>query len=219
MAYPHTPFVRTCRFLFVPVFRFFMGVLCDIKVYGLENVPPYGPYFIAFNHVATLDAPLLVVTWPHHPEGLTAAENFPDPFVGTLMRMYGAIPLKRTEYDREALEKGLAVLKAGSPLIVAPEGTRRHQPGMQPAKPGIGYLALKANVPIVPVGVTGTETWIPSWKQFKRPRLSLIIGAPFTLPTEPITPANRREKIAEYTTLIMTKIAQLLPLEYRGVYA
>lgn len=219
MAYPQPPIVKICRFLFVPVFRVLMGTLCQIRVIGLENVPAYGPYFIVINHIDTLDAPLVVVFWPHHPEGLTASENFPSPFVGTLMRMYGAIPLKRTEYDREALEKGLSVLRSGSPLIVAPEGTRRRQPGMQTAKPGIGYLALKANVPIVPVGITGTETWLPSWKKFMRPRLQMTIGQPFSLPTEEMSPGNRREKIVEYTTLIMKHIAQLLPQEYRGVYA
>lgn len=219
MAYPHSAFVKVCRAIGVPVFRFLMSTLCEVRVEGLENVPPYGAYFIVINHVDTLDAPLIVVFWPHHPEGLTAADNFSSPIIGTLMRMYGALPLNRTQYDREALEKGLAVLKAGSPLIVAPEGTRRRHPGMQEAKPGIGYLALKAQVPIVPVGITGTETWIPSWKQFKRPKLSLIIGRPFSLPAEPVTPANRRQKIVEYTTLIMTNLAKLLPLEYRGVYA
>jgi 1-acyl-sn-glycerol-3-phosphate acyltransferase len=220
MAYPHTPFVKVCRAIGVPIFKFLMSTLCEVHVYGRENVPPYGAYFIAMNHVDTLDAPLIVVFWPDHPEGLTASKNFNDPFLGTLMRMYGAISLKnRSEYDREALTQGLAVIKAGSPLVVAPEGTRRRHPGMQTAKPGIAFLAIKANVPIVPVGITGTETWIPSWKKFRRPKISLTIGQPFRLPAEPVTPGNRRAKINEYTTLIMTRIAQLLPLEYRGVYA
>lgn len=218
MAYPHSTFVRVCRTLFVPVFRFLMSTLCKAQVRGLENVPPYGPYFIVCNHVDTLDAPLLVVFWPYPPEGLTAAENYSHPAIGILMRMYGAIPLKRTEYDRNALEKGLNVIQSGSPLLVAPEGTRRRHPGMQPARPGIAFLALKARVPLVPVGITGTEDWIPAWKRLRRPRITMTIGKPFSLPDEPFTRENRREKLEEHTTLIMRKIADVLPPEYRGVY-
>lgn len=196
-----------------------MSTLCTIEVVGRENVPSYGPYFIAFNHLDTLDAPLMVVFWPYPPEGITAAENFSNPFIGTLMRMYGAIPLKRTQYDRDALEKGLDVIRSGSPLVVAPEGTRRRHPGMQQAKPGIAFLALKAKAPIVPVGLTGTEDWIPSWKKFRRPHITMTIGKPFCLPDEPIARENRASKLDEYTTLIMKHIAEVLPVEYRGVYA
>jgi len=135
------------------------------------------------------------------------------------MRLYGAIPLKRTQVDREALEKGLEVIRAGSPLVVAPEGTRRRHPGMQAAKPGLAFLALKAKVPIVPVGITGTENWIPAWKKLQRPKITMTVGRPFSLPEEPLTRDNRHEKMEEYTSLIMKRIAELVPLEYRGVYA
>ena len=219
MSYPHTPFVRTCRTIFVPIFRFLMVTLCNVKINGLENVPPYGPYFITFNHVDTLDAPLMAVFWPYPAEGLTAAENFSHPVIGTLATMYGAIPLKRKEYDRDALEKGLAVIKSGSPLMVAPEGTRRRQPGMQAAKPGIAFLAMKTKVPIVPVGITGTENWIPAWKRLRRPLITMTIGPAFSLPEDPVSRDNRRDKLDEYTTLIMKRVAELLPVEYRGVYA
>jgi 1-acyl-sn-glycerol-3-phosphate acyltransferase len=219
MAYPHTTFVHVSRALGVPVFKLLMSTLCRIEVIGRENVPAYGPYFIVFNHLDTLDAPLMVVFWPYQPEGITAAENFTNPFIGTLMRMYGAIPLKRTQYDRDALEKGLEVLKSGSPLVVAPEGTRRRHPGMQQAKPGIAYLATKAKAPIVPVGLTGTEDWLPAWKRFRRPHITMTIGQPFSLPAEAISRENRQTKLEEYTTLIMKRVAELLPPAYRGVYA
>lgn len=196
-----------------------MATLCRVKVYGLENVPAYSPYFIAFNHVDTLDAPLVVVFWPYRPEGLTAAENFSRQTVVTvLMRLYGAIPLKRRAYDREALTKGLEVIRSGSPLIVAPEGTRRRKAGMQMGKPGLAFLAYRAKAPIVPVGITGVETWIPSWKRLRRPSLTMTVGKPFSLPEVALTHENRRSVLEEHTTLIMKRIAELLPPEYRGVY-
>lgn len=219
MAYPLSRRVKVWRAIGRPTFRLLMMTLCRVTVTGVENVPPYSPYFIAFNHVDTLDAPLVTAFWPYLPEGLTAAENFSHPAIGTLMRLYGAIPLLRTAYDREALEKGLQVIRAGSPLIVAPEGTRSRQPGMRKAKPGIAFLALRANVPIVPVGVTGTQDWIPAWRRWQRPNLVMTIGKPFRLPDEPIDHDKRREKMEEYTELIMKRIAEVLPPNYRGVYA
>ena len=219
MPYPQPAFVRLTRTVGAPVFRFLMATLCQVKVYGLENVPPYSSYFIAFNHVDTLDAPLVVVFWPYQPEGLTAVENLTQPNIVTLlMRLYCAIPLKRKAYDREALTKGLEVIKSGSPLIVAPEGTRRRKAGMQRGKPGLAFLASKAKAPIVPVGITGVETWIPSWKRLRRPSLTMTIGQAFSLPDVTLTHENRRSVLEEHTTLIMKHIADLLPPEYRGVY-
>lgn len=219
MPYPQPTFVRLTRTIGAPIFRVLMSTLCQVKVQGLENVPAYSPYFIAFNHVDTLDSPLVVVFWPYRPEGLTAAENLARLNVVTvLMRLYGAIPLKRTAYDREALAKGLEVIRSGSPLIVAPEGTRRRKAGMQEAKPGLAFLAHKSGAPIVPVGITGPENWIPSWKRFRRPLLTMTIGKPFRLPEVTLTHENRRSILEEHTTLIMKRIAELLPPEYRGVY-
>jgi 1-acyl-sn-glycerol-3-phosphate acyltransferase len=111
------------------------------------------------------------------------------------------------------------VLNSNRPLVIAPEGGRTRKPGMREAKPGIAYLALKANVPIVPVGITGTETLMPSWKAFHRPFLTMTVGQPFSLPAAPIPRQQRHERLAEYTTLIMRNIAELLPPDYRGVYA
>jgi 1-acyl-sn-glycerol-3-phosphate acyltransferase len=219
MAYPKTRTVRLWRAVGGPAFRFLMSTLCQVTVRGREYVPPYSPYFIAFNHVDTLDAPLVTAFWPYLPEGLTAAENYSNPVIGTLMRLYGAIPLARSQYDREALSQGMAVIQAGSPLIVAPEGTRSRRPGMHAAKPGLAFLALKTRAPIIPVGITGTQDWIPEWRRWHRPQLGLTIGRLFDLPEEPINHENRRAKMEEYTNLIMQRIAELLPVEYRGVYA
>jgi 1-acyl-sn-glycerol-3-phosphate acyltransferase len=192
---------------------------CRLALSGFENVPPPGAYIIAMNHLATYDPPLLVAFWPHPPETLGAANMMETPFVGHMMRGYGTIPVHRGEYDRTLLEKALDILKSGRPFVIAPEGGRTHKPGMREARPGIAYLALKANVPIVPVGITGTEALMPSWKAFRRPLLTMTVGKLFRLPSDPIPREGRHERLAEYTALIMRRIAELLPTEYRGVYA
>lgn len=199
--------------------RLIFRIGCRLHVSGLENVPPYGSYLIVMNHLATYDPPLLMAFWPQAPEAVGAANMFDVPFVGNIIRAYGTLPVHRGEFDRTVLEKALTVLRSNMPLVIAPEGGRTHKAGMREAKPGTAYLALKANVPIVPAGMTGTELLMPSWKSFRRPALTLNIGKPFRLPEAPPDRRDRHERLNEYTTLIMRRIAELLPPEYRGVYA
>jgi 1-acyl-sn-glycerol-3-phosphate acyltransferase len=218
MPYYQPPGVRLFRALGRPFFRSIFRAGCHLSFSGLENVPPYGPSIVAMNHLASYDPPLLAVFWPYPIEGIAAANQMQTLFPGLLMRGYGAIPVHRGEYDREALAKAFEVLKAGSPLGIAPEGGRTHRPGMRKARPGVAYLALKTKVPIVPVGITGTENLIPSWRRLRRPHLSMQVGPPFHLPDDPLPREERHERLEALTTLIMKKIAEVLPVDYRGVY-
>ncbi|MBI3240989.1 MAG: 1-acyl-sn-glycerol-3-phosphate acyltransferase [Chloroflexi bacterium] len=218
MPFSQPASVRLFRALARPLAQAIYRLGCRLTLTGFENVPPPGAYIIAMNHLASYDPPLLMAFWPHPPEALGAANMMETFFAGHIMRAYGSIPVHRGEYDRAVLEKALDVLRSGRPFVIAPEGGRTRQAGMREAKPGIAYLALKADVPIVPVGITGTENLIPNWKAFRRPALSMIIGQPFRLPAGPLTRENRHQRLAEYTTLIMRRIAELLPPEYRGVY-
>jgi len=213
-------FNRVARFLGVPLFRGLLYLLTRPTVEGLENVPPYSAYMIVANHLATVDPAMTILLWPHHPEGLAAANQMETLFPGFLMRLYGPVPVHRGEYDRVVLEKALAIFKSNRPVFIMPEGTRSRKPGMQHAKPGAAYMAIKANVKIVPVGITGTEAVTDHWKQWRRPRLTMKIGQPFKLPPLPsMNRDDRHHHLEECTTLIMKRIAELLPVEYRGVYA
>jgi 1-acyl-sn-glycerol-3-phosphate acyltransferase len=219
MPFSQPSSVRLFRAVGRPAFRLIYRLGCRLRLSGFENVPPPGAYIIAMNHLATYDPPLLMAFWPHPPEAVGAANMMETPFIGHIMRGYGTIPVHRGEYDRALLEKALDMLNSNRPLVIAPEGGRTRKPGMREAKPGIAYLALKANAPIVPVGITGTETLMPSWKAFRRPLLTMTVGKPFSLPAAPLPRQQRHERLAEYTTLIMRNIAELLPPDYRGVYA
>lgn len=213
-------FNRMARFLGVPLFRGLLYLLTRPSVEGLENVPPYGAYMIVANHLATVDPAMAILLWPHYPEGLAAANQMETLFPGFLMRLYGPVPVHRGEYDRVVLEKALAIFRSNRPVFIMPEGTRSRKPGMQQAKPGAAYMAIKANVKIVPVGITGTEAVIDHWKRWRRPRLTMKIGQPFELPPFPsLSREDRHRHLEECATLIMNRIAELLPVEYRGVYA
>jgi 1-acyl-sn-glycerol-3-phosphate acyltransferase len=124
------------------------------------------------------------------------------------------VRVERDEYDRRPLQIALRLLQMGCPVLIAPEGGRSHAPGMRPAKPGAAYLALKADVPIVPVGVTGVEALFTRW----RPRVGLTVGQPFRLPPARLAGPERHRRLDEATRAIMARLAAVLPPEYRGVY-
>ena len=100
---------------------------------------------------------------------------------------------------------------------IAPEGTRARGPyALQEAKTGTAYLAARADVPIVPVGITGTEKIKRNLPRLRSTDIRIVIGKPFRLPESGYI---RGAKLREYTDLIMQRIAELLPEEYRGAYA
>ena len=216
----HVPLAnRLARTMFRPVFRLIFYALSDIKMMGRENIPTRGAYLITLNHTSLYDPPLLISFWPVVPEGVGAIDVWHKPGQDIVVRAYGAIPVHRGEYDRQALETMIAVLNSGRPMVLAPEGARSHGAGMRRAHPGVAYIVEKTGVPVVPVGVVGTtDDFFDRAIRLQRPRLEIRIGKPLVLP--PITGVGsaRREALQSNADAVMLAIAALLPAEYRGVY-
>ncbi|HLX77486.1 MAG TPA: lysophospholipid acyltransferase family protein, partial [Acidimicrobiales bacterium] len=96
-----------------------------------------------------------------------------------LIETLGAFPVQRDVTDRRAFERSLEVLRAGEPLVLFPEGTRNKGPMIGPVREGAAYLALRAGVPIVPVGLAGTERALPKGARMVRPgRIAVVVGEP-----------------------------------------
>jgi len=200
--------------------RTLFKIMGRVKVVGQENVPLGKPYVIAINHISIFDPPLTVSFWPEEPEVIGAADVFEKKGQGTILSLYGVIPVHRGDYDRALLEKILAIIKSGRPLVIAPEGGRSHEPAMRRAMPGVGYIIEHTQVPVIPVGLVGTldDFWQRA-KRGEKPLLEMRIGKPIIFP--PITQkgAERREARQHNADLVMRYIAGLLPEEYHGVYA
>ena len=198
-----------------------MTVIYKIQIEGLENIPTDGPYVIAHNHVSVVEPPLVGSFWPTPPEAIAAAYLWDKGGLESLVvKGWGCIPVRRGQFDRKLIEDILQLLKAGRPLLYAPEGKRSHTPGLIQALPGIGYVVSKAQVPVVPVGVVGsTAEQLKRAFRLKRPVLEMRIGK--VMHIEPIegTGQKRRESRQLITDQIMLQIAALLPPEYQGVYA
>ena len=200
-------------------FRLVFRVLTRLQVEGMENIPPSGGYLLAANHLSVVDAPLVFALLERDDiTGLVAKKHLKNPLFRSLVNAVGGIWLNRDEADTRALRAAVAHLQGGGMLGISPEGTRsRETQAMIAAKNGVTYLADKANVPIIPVAVWGTESTFTDLFKFRRPRLSMRVGKPFSL--SPITRASRDAALRSNTEEIMCRIAALLPAQYHGVYA
>ena len=211
---------KAFRWLLQPLFRGLFHLLSPVTITGRQNVPRHGAYVIAINHVSTYDPPLVVAFWPSPPEAVGAVEIWSRPGQSQLARLYGGIQAHRGEYDRRLLETMIAALQAGRPLLLAPEGGRSHKPGLRRGLPGVAYVADKAGVPVVPVGVIGTtEDYFQRARRGERPPVEISIGSPLRLPHVNGHGVERRTALQNNTDLLMRHLAALLPPEYRGVYA
>lgn len=197
------------------IVRFLMRVVFRITIEGAEHVPVEGGIIVASNHMSRWDIPLLMLT-PNRLDltGLVTDKYLEYPFIRWFINAVGGIWLDRTRADFTAFRAAIEAMDAGQALGIAPEGTRSDTGGLIKGKPGTILLAIKAQVPVVPVALIGTEVVAHSW--WKRPRLKMCFGAPFVLP--PLTRENRNEDLQTSTDEMMCRIAALLPERYRGVY-
>ena len=208
------------RFLGRPLFSLIFHALGPIQVRGREHIPARGAYLVVFNHVSLYDAPLLVAIWPRALEALGAKEIWSRPGQNMLVAMYGAIPVSRGEVDRESIHAVLSALRSGRPVIMAPEGGRSHGRGMAQGKSGVILFVEATGVPIVPVGITGTQDdYYQRGSRGQRPQVTVNIGEVFRLPKSlddhGASPREVRQRKVDY---IMHRIAALLPEEYQGYY-
>jgi 1-acyl-sn-glycerol-3-phosphate acyltransferase len=184
---------------------------------GTSNLPISGPVLIVSNHVGAVD-PAIIGAWTPRPVWFMAkAELFKGSWAW-LMRAYHAFPVVRHSPDRAALRRAFGLLKDGSAVVLFPEGHRSENARLLRAEPGAGFVARRSGAPLVPIAITGTQhvlgrhTVIP-----KRAEVAMTFGEPFQLPdrNRDGSPMDHQQS-ADY---LMTKIAQLLPLEYQGEYA
>jgi 1-acyl-sn-glycerol-3-phosphate acyltransferase len=187
-------------------------------VTGKENVPRNGPFIVVANHMSNGDPPAVVAAIPRQLHIMAKRSLFAGPLLTKMWTSMGLYPLDRGGRDVKALMWAIHTLKRGGSMLLFPEGTRSRTGGLQKAKTGAAYVALKARVPILPVGVTGTEN-IPGLLRVPFPfcHVRVNIGAPFRLlePSGPVT----QEFLETLTEQIMLRIAALLPEEYRGYYS
>ena len=188
------------------------------EVEGAEATPPMGPLSVVSNHLSNADPPVLVASLPRQLNFLAKRSLFVNPVVSHFLKGVGAHPVSRGGAGIDALRWNLDALMHDRPVVLFPEGTRSLDGRMRRGLPGVAYIAVRSQAPILPVAITGTEN-ISGWWRIAFPlcRFKVRIGDPFTLPA--IEGRLTRPILQNLTDMIMTRIAALLPESYRGYYA
>jgi 1-acyl-sn-glycerol-3-phosphate acyltransferase len=203
------------RPLFLLVFR--------PRVVGRENVPVTGAFIIASNHLSFIDSMAIPLMAPRRVGYLAKAEYFTGSGLrGWLTRTWftalGALPVERQTHRaaQEALDTAMTVLRAGGGFGIYPEGTRSRDGRLARGKTGVAWLALTAECPVVPVGITGTDRIQPVGASWPRPhRFTVVFGKPLTFPEYRGKAGSNRSR-REVTDTIMEKIAELSGQEKAG---
>ena len=216
-----TPLISTLTF----GGRIFARAMSRITVEGaIDEIPRDGPLILTANHASNLDA-VVLGSWLMPKLGrrihwLGKKELFAWPIVGWAAANGGVHPVDRGAADVDAFRLARRILDEGHILFVFPEGTRSPDGSLQQARDGIAVLALRTGAPIVPLGIAGSNRVWPRGQKLPRPggHVTVRVGQPFR-PTELLPPdTDRRTAKGLVTTMIMERIAALLPPSQRGVY-
>jgi 1-acyl-sn-glycerol-3-phosphate acyltransferase len=207
------------RFVLRPLFF----LLFRPRVVGRENVPAEGPFILASNHLSFIDSMAIPLMSPRRVGYLAKAEYFTGSgiggwFIKTWFTALGALPVERQTHRaaQEALDTAMSVLKAGGGFGIYPEGTRSKDGRLARGKTGVAWLALTADCPVVPVGITGTDRIQPIGASWPRPhRFSVTFGQPLTFPEHKGKAGNNRAR-RDVTDRIMEAIAELSGQEKAG---
>lgn len=195
------------------VCHYVVGMVCDQffrgEVAGVENLPTKGGFLVAANHASLLDPPLIGAQVPRQMSFFARKTLWKGGIVSWWMNSVGCIPVDRDGgSDVQALKRVLKALGEGKVLILFPEGTRTPDGGLQQAKAGVGFMACKAGVPIVPTRIFGSYRAMGRNQPL---RLGSPVSVVFGKPVSPrefdaLTGKERYQKASDY---IMQRIASL----------
>jgi 1-acyl-sn-glycerol-3-phosphate acyltransferase len=152
------------------------------KIYGQENIPLSGPFIVAPNHLSYLDPPLIGAVFRKRELIFLARKTlFKSVFWNGLLSRINVIPVdKENSADISAIKRALMLLENGFGVAIFPEGTRSPDGNFGPVQPGIGFLACKSQVPVVPVRILGTYEILKKYSIFPdiRQKSKIIVGEP-----------------------------------------
>jgi len=200
--------VKVCPFWFHLVRLFsltFFKFFHSFRTSGADSLPP-GPLILAPNHASYLDPPatgcgLFRVTYY-----LARHTLFKPPIASWLLPSIGSIPVNQNSPGPSSLKNIFEVFKNGGTLVLFPEGQRTFDGSLRKAEPGIGMIAARANVPVVPVHIIGSREAMPrngSWHPFRPIRV--VYGQPMRFSGDP----KSRQDFQKFADEIMSAISKL----------
>ncbi len=204
---------------------FFRSLVCwftqaftRMRIDGREHLPATGAYVVAPVHRSYVDTPITACITTRRIRFMGKQELWKYRSIGWLIATLGAFPVNRGHADREALTKCVEILEAGEPLTLFPEGERKDGPRIHPLFEGAAYVAARARVPIIPVGIGGSARVMPRHAKMIHPRkVHVVIGEPIWVidPDDPVAAASRRtprEPVRAATAQLHDELQRLFDL-------
>jgi len=175
---------------------------------GVEHVPATGA-IIAGNHVSYLDPALLWCGGPRRIHFMARSALFRQRILGWALPRLWSFPVHRGSADRAAIARATELLEAGELVGIFPEGTRVRHGGadaLGEAHGGVAFIAMRAAVPVIPVGIAGTDRAMPPGARIPRfPRVTFWFAEPVR--PEDFVEGGRKERVEAMTAEIMRRIA------------
>lgn len=160
------------------------GLLWDVTLSGVENIPSEGGTILMMNHIAAIDPIVCIGAVDHRfVIPMSKIENAQHPVMGMFLRAWDVYTVDRDTLDRRALTQSIDLLCAGYLILIAPEGTR-HPEGLAEGKDGLTYIAAKSGAAIVPTALSYAQGWKESLYKGRRHPLRLTFGRAFRLKTD-----------------------------------
>ncbi len=185
--------------LLYPLMRLWFSLLNRVEVHGKENLSPTGSSVLLMsNHISAADGPLLAtILWPRALWFVAKESIFRSRGIGLLWMLFTgghSIPLRRSRWDKEAVDLMLALARQGRWILIFPEGTRSRTGKLQRGKAGVGLLVRQTRSTVIPVLVKGTEAIMPVGKPFRFRRghkIVVCIGKAMSMDQWWNAPANK----------------------------
>jgi 1-acyl-sn-glycerol-3-phosphate acyltransferase len=193
---------RGNRFFYLTI-RLIVIVVCRIylrmRIVDAHKIPKSGTFILAPSHRSTLDIPVAAATTRRRMMYMGKDSMWKIKPIGVLLTALGSFPVTRGSADLEALKRCIAVLERGDPLVLFPEGTRHHGRVIEPLFDGAAFIAYKTGVPIIPVGIAGSEEIWPPGTKLPRPRKCVAVVGDAIYPKDLNGARATREMMSAFT--------------------
>ena len=206
---------------FTPVYGisdFFVTLFYEIlnrgQCYGTENIPEDGPFIIAANHVSFVDPPYIGLQIHRQIAPFARKTLWKGKFCNWWLNSVGTIPVDLAGNDVSAIRKVIQALDRNRAVLLFPEGSRSADGTLQAGKAGVGLMACKTQVPILPTRIFNANLALPRHGRFKPGVPVHVAFGPLILPHEYDDPSQGKNRYQHASNKIMEAIASLhLPEE------
>lgn len=187
------------------LFKIISGTVFPCTFFGKKNLPPQGSYILASNHLSNLDPMILGISRWRRFSYLAKDSLFKNKISSFFLHQVGAFPIKRNTSDFRAVRETMKRLKHGCPVVIFPEGRRKgsgDESGNAQAEQGIGLIAVRSGVPVIPAFIFGSDKVMPPKARWiQRHPVTVKIGSPMHF--------SKGQSYAEISEQILREILKL----------